>query len=224
MKVKFIPQNVEFEIRPGQSVLHLAHEHDIHIQSVCKGLPSCAECRVKVVEGDHNVVPPNDKELSLIGTAQFVDQSRLSCQLRCFGDITVDLTEQVEKAERVVKRPRGKVNRFGDDEDEGQRSRAVMGNLILSEFDVDSMVDEESSDGVETEKKPKLVADSPSRPSFYGNFIRDEDKGRQGESRQGHRRNNGDSPAREGGQDRSRRRRNRPKKHSGSRNHRGNGA
>lgn len=98
MKVKFMPQNVEYEIPQGQSVMNLAHEKGIPIRSTCNGLPSCAECRVRVTDGDWNTNPPSKKELSLIGTGYYIDQRRLSCQLLCFGDITVDTTEQVEKA------------------------------------------------------------------------------------------------------------------------------
>lgn len=97
MKVKFIPQNVEFEIKQGQSVMDLAHEKGLPIRSTCNGLPSCAECRVKVVDGEWNLNPPSRKELSLIGTGFYIDQRRLSCQMLCFGDVTIDLTEQVEK-------------------------------------------------------------------------------------------------------------------------------
>lgn len=98
MKVKFVPQNVEFEIKQGQSVMDLAHEKGIQIRSTCNGLPSCAECRIKIVDGEWNVSPPSRKELSLIGTGFYIDQRRLSCQMLCFGDVTVDTQEQVEKA------------------------------------------------------------------------------------------------------------------------------
>jgi ferredoxin, 2Fe-2S len=124
MKVKFLPQNVEHEIPSNQSVLDLANEHGIYIKSVCRGLPSCAECRVRVVQGEHNVVPPSAKELNLIGTAYFVDQRRLSCQLKCFGDITVDMTEQNEKQNQTVKRARGSITREADE------SQARTGNFI----------------------------------------------------------------------------------------------
>lgn len=124
MKIKFIPQNVEIEIKPGQSVLNAAHDNGIHIQSVCKGIPSCAECRVRVVDGVNNVLPPMSEELDLIGTAYFVDQSRLSCQMRCFGDIVVDLQEQVDKAETSSKQPHGKVKK------EGSESHARLGNIL----------------------------------------------------------------------------------------------
>src|SRR6476661_3194451 len=101
MKVRFLPQNIECEIKPGQTVLHVAQDNNIYVKSVCRGVPSCAECRVRVVEGDNNVTPPASAELGLIGTGHFIDHRRLSCQLRCFGDITVDLTEQVEKEAKI---------------------------------------------------------------------------------------------------------------------------
>ncbi len=127
MKVKFMPLGQEFEIKPNESVLHLAQAEGIHIQSVCKGIPSCAECRVRVVEGDYNVIAPSKTEISLIGSSYFIDGRRLSCQLKCFGDITVDLTEQIEKESVATKRPRGKAVRESDE------SRAVLGTLILDE-------------------------------------------------------------------------------------------
>lgn len=97
MKVKFLPQDVEFEIANGQSLMALAHEKGIPIRSTCNGMPSCAECRVRVIEGDSNVNPPSRKELSLIGTGYYIDQRRLSCQVLCFGDIVVDTSEQLDK-------------------------------------------------------------------------------------------------------------------------------
>lgn len=129
MKVKFMPYDQEFEIKPNESVLHLAQAKGIHIQSVCKGIPSCAECRVRVVEGEYNVIHPSKTELSLIGTSYFIDGRRLSCQLKCFGDITVDLTEQIEKEAVAAKRPRGKALKAPDE------SQAVLGTLILEDED-----------------------------------------------------------------------------------------
>ena len=102
VKVKFLPQNVEFEIKPNESVLHVAQDHGIYIKSVCKGVPSCAECRVRILEGDHNVLPPGSEELSLIGTGHFIDRRRLSCQLKCFGDITIDMNEQIAKENGTI--------------------------------------------------------------------------------------------------------------------------
>lgn len=102
MKVKFVPQNVEFEIKPGQSVMHLAEDHGLYVKSVCRGVPSCAECRVRVTEGEANVLPPGAAELQLIGSGWFIDRRRLACQLHCMGDATVDLSEQIAKKDGLI--------------------------------------------------------------------------------------------------------------------------
>lgn len=102
MKVKFVPQNVELEIKPGQSVMHLAEDNGIYVKSVCRGVPSCAECRVRIVEGETNVFQPVAAELALIGTGHFIDRRRLACQLQCIGDITVDMSEQIAKQQGLI--------------------------------------------------------------------------------------------------------------------------
>lgn len=107
MKVKFVPQNIEVEVTPEKSLLQIATENQIEIKSICKGVPSCAECRVRIVEGENNVLPPNKTELGLIGTNWRIDSRRLSCQVRCFGNVTVDLTEQIERQENQSKKVRG---------------------------------------------------------------------------------------------------------------------
>ena len=148
MKVKFLPMDVELEIKPDQSVMNLAHENDIPVHSVCNGMPSCAECRVKLTEGDHNVLPPSAKELSLIGTGHFIDQRRLSCQLLCFGDITVDLSEQVEKAAE------GKVNKkfLQRAQKEAADSHAAEGILIEQDDEFKDISTSKDGRGSATDK------------------------------------------------------------------------
>ena len=127
MKIKFLPQNIEVEGTPNKSLLQIATENKLEIRSICKGVPSCAECRVKIKEGEANLLPPTKAELNLIGTSHFIDGRRLSCQVRCFGDVTVDLTEQVEKSANQTKKIRG----FRTSKQ--QESNAVNDTMILSE-------------------------------------------------------------------------------------------
>jgi ferredoxin len=103
MKITFMPQNIVIEGNPNKSLLQMAQENQIKIKSICNGKPSCAECRVKITEGSGNVPPPGKEELNLIGTSYFIDNRRLSCQVRCFGSITVDLTEQMNKIDTQKK-------------------------------------------------------------------------------------------------------------------------
>lgn len=127
MKVKFVPQNIEIEVTPEKTLLQYCNENQIEVKSICKGVPSCAECRIRIVEGEHNVMPPNKAELNLIGNSYFLDGRRLSCQIRCFGDITVDFSEQLERAENSSKKIRGfKSNK-------PMESHAVQDTMLLSE-------------------------------------------------------------------------------------------
>lgn len=107
MKIKFLPQNIEVEGSPDKTLLQIAIDNKVEIRSICKGVLTCAECRVRIVEGENNVLPPTKAELSMIGTSHFIDGRRLSCQVRCFGDVTVDLTEQLEKSANQTKKIRG---------------------------------------------------------------------------------------------------------------------
>ncbi len=104
MKVKFLPQNVSVDIKPGKNVMELARENKLPISSSCNGMCSCAECRVYIVEGEAHILPPSAKEVELIGGGYFIDNRRLSCQLFCFGDVTVDLSEQVDRGKQAVKK------------------------------------------------------------------------------------------------------------------------
>ena len=106
MKVKFLPQNISVDVEPGKSVMELARENKLPVSSSCNGMCACAECRVYIVEGEAHILPPSSMEVELIGGGYFIDNRRLSCQLFCFGDVTVDLSEQVErqKQEGTVKK------------------------------------------------------------------------------------------------------------------------
>jgi ferredoxin len=173
MKVKFMPSGEEHDIDFNETILHLAHREGLHIQSVCKGIPSCAECRVQILEGEHHVLPPSKKELDLIGTAHYVDMSRLACQLRCFGDVVVDLSEQIEKEKRAQEKPRDRMARR-----DGKESKAVLGGILDNVVAEDVELPEELEPKVE-KVKVEAVSGAPNldgRDRFYGDFYNGEKK------------------------------------------------
>ena len=129
-KIKFVPQNVEVEVESGKSVLDIALQNGIAIKSSCKGMASCGECRVFVVEGEGHILPPTQQELDIIGQGYFIDQRRLSCQLYCFDNLVVDLKEQVEKS----KLSKTFLKRIKKDTQEEIRS--VGDNLIEKDLDM----------------------------------------------------------------------------------------
>ncbi|MBX2993823.1 MAG: (2Fe-2S)-binding protein [Bdellovibrionaceae bacterium] len=128
MKIKFLPTNQEIEADPNKTLLQMCVDNKIEIRSICKGVPSCAECRVRIVGGESNVIPPNRAELSLIGTNYYLDGRRLSCQVRCFGNITVDLTEQIERTDNPNKKVRGFRSATAN-----SATTAVQGTLVLDD-------------------------------------------------------------------------------------------
>ena len=123
-----------------------AHKNGVAIRSTCNGMPSCAECRVRVTDGDYNCNPPSRKELSLIGTGYYIDQRRLSCQLLCFGDVTIDTTEQVEKVGEgpVTKKFLTKVHKSS-----AQESHSLGGVLIEQDGQLLSEIKKDVSDQVQ---------------------------------------------------------------------------
>lgn len=103
MKIKFIPQNIEVDVDPSKSLLKIATENGVKIKSICGGIASCSECRVKIVEGENSIPEPSKTELNMIGTSYYIDGRRLACQVHCFGSVTVDLTEQLNKVDSQKK-------------------------------------------------------------------------------------------------------------------------
>lgn len=125
-KIKFLPQGIEVDVNPDKTLLQIATANNIKIKSICNGTPSCAECRVKIVEGEHSIPKPSKEEMNLIGTSYYLDGRRLSCQVRCFGSVTVDLTEQLNK---VVTQKKIKGVKLKDQKD----IHAKQDTMILSE-------------------------------------------------------------------------------------------
>ena len=129
MKIKFLPQDITIETNSEKSLLEIAWANNIPIKSICKGVPSCAECRIKIVEGESNINPPTRTELNIVGTNYFLDGRRLSCQVYCFGDVTIDMKDQLDRDESSSKKIRGFKS------DKSYESKAVVDTMILNDKD-----------------------------------------------------------------------------------------
>lgn len=127
MKVKVLPQGIEFEANSNQSLLEQCLSKGIKIRSVCKGVPSCAECRIQVVEGMSNLLPPAQAELNILGNNYYLDGRRLSCQCRIFGPITISVAGHLDLKEETSKKVRG------IPQDKLIQSQAVLRTLVLDD-------------------------------------------------------------------------------------------
>jgi ferredoxin, 2Fe-2S len=129
MKIKCLPGGEEFDVNSEKSLLLNCLDNGIHINSICKGVPKCGECRIKIKDGEHNVLPPAAKEMAILGNNWFLDGRRLSCQVRVFGDLSIDISEQIERDQLAHKKVRG----FRDSKSHSQASRAKLDTFVLQE-------------------------------------------------------------------------------------------
>ncbi|MBC7464454.1 MAG: 2Fe-2S iron-sulfur cluster binding domain-containing protein [Bdellovibrio sp.] len=156
MKIKFMPMNVECDVDPSKSLLQIAKENGLKIKSICNGVPSCAECRVRITSGDNSIPEPSKAELSLIGTSYFLDGRRLSCQVRCFGPVTVDLTEQLNKVD-TQKKVRGFKQK------DQKEISAVQDTMILSPVEAQAQVQKAAEKATEQAQQAQEKKNQPAR-------------------------------------------------------------
>jgi len=73
----------EVEVRVGQTLLDIAHEHGIDIEGACEGAMACSTCHVVVddIWIDRLPEPSEDEEDMLDLAAGLTRTSRLGCQI-----------------------------------------------------------------------------------------------------------------------------------------------
>jgi 2Fe-2S ferredoxin len=91
-KVTFLPMNVTFEAKEGESVLDVAIEHDIPIQHACGGFCACTTCHILVKTGEKQLSEMEDEEMDRLERLTGMRAgSRLGCQARIHGDVVVEV-------------------------------------------------------------------------------------------------------------------------------------
>lgn len=89
-KVKFLPSGVICEANVGESILDVALSNEVSIQHACGGFCACTTCHCEIVEGLNHLDAPESDELERLEVLDGrTPQSRLGCQSKIKGDITV---------------------------------------------------------------------------------------------------------------------------------------
>ncbi len=84
--------NQTFEAKAGESILDVALNYDIPIAHACGGFCACTTCHVIVKSGaEHLSSKDDDEEERLDRATGLTLQSRLGCQARVQGDVTVEI-------------------------------------------------------------------------------------------------------------------------------------
>ena len=90
---KFCPEGMVVEAETGKSILEVAHDNHIEIESACGGVCACTTCHCVVREGFDSLEPSDELEDDMLDKAWGLEpESRLSCQARLADeDLVVEL-------------------------------------------------------------------------------------------------------------------------------------
>ena len=88
-KVKSLPDDVEFELAAGETLLEGALKASIPIAHACGGRAKCSTCRFWVLSGLESCPDRNPAEAELSESIGLGEEVRLACQIRPEGDLTI---------------------------------------------------------------------------------------------------------------------------------------
>jgi ferredoxin, 2Fe-2S len=89
--VTFQPQGLRVECADGETVFEVGRRAGIQITTACVGKATCGLCRVKILAGEADLSPLNAAERKHLGNVYFITKTRLACQTRVSGDVTVQV-------------------------------------------------------------------------------------------------------------------------------------
>ena len=88
-KVTFHPLNTSKDIKEGATILAAANQSGVPVGQSCSGEGICGWCRVTIVSGAENLMPPSELERRLMVEKGFGRDERAACLARVRGKLTV---------------------------------------------------------------------------------------------------------------------------------------
>jgi 2Fe-2S ferredoxin len=86
------PAAIALTGREGQTILEICEEHDIPLEHSCGGNCACSTCHVIIRQGMEHVSEAEEDELDQLDEAEGLTlRSRLGCQTKVYGDVTVEI-------------------------------------------------------------------------------------------------------------------------------------
>ena len=94
-KVRFLPLDVEVEVKEGTPVLDAALDNNIKIDHNCGGNCACSTCHIVVEEGFDSLNEMSEDEEDMLDEAEgLTDTSRLACQAKVTRDMVIRIPEK----------------------------------------------------------------------------------------------------------------------------------
>ena len=113
-KIAFMPSGKRGNFSEGTKVLDAARKLGVDIDSVCGGRALCGRCQVEFIEGEFakhgisskhsNISARSDAETKFATRKNLGSQRRLSCQSRLLGDIVVDVPQESQLHQQLVRK------------------------------------------------------------------------------------------------------------------------
>jgi class 3 adenylate cyclase/nitrite reductase/ring-hydroxylating ferredoxin subunit len=82
VQLRSLPDDVEFEVVEGESVLEASRRANLPLANACGGKAKCSTCRIWLLDGADDLPPPNEAEAEMIERLGLAGKIRLACQLR----------------------------------------------------------------------------------------------------------------------------------------------
>lgn len=78
------------EARDGESLLEVSRRVEAPVHTLCNGVGTCVQCKVRVVEGMEQLSAPGALERDRLGNIFHITHERMGCQARVHGDVVVE--------------------------------------------------------------------------------------------------------------------------------------
>ncbi len=92
LKVVFIPSYKETACREGSTILDVAREAGVYIDSACGGIGKCGKCKIRLVSGECSPIAPEESEQ--IGPGELGQGFRLACRAQLQADAVIFIPEK----------------------------------------------------------------------------------------------------------------------------------
>jgi len=113
-KIAFMPSGKRGNFPEGTKILDAARELGVDIDTVCGGRALCGRCQVEFIEGEFakhgisskhsNISARSEAETKFATRKNLGSQRRLSCQSRLLGDIVVDVPQESQLHQQLVRK------------------------------------------------------------------------------------------------------------------------
>lgn len=97
--VRFQPQGRKVEAKKGSTLLELARQGGVSLESICNSLGKCGKCKVVVRSGSTNISEATSNELRIFDQEELKMGMRLACQAKIVtkGNVVVEVPEESQR-------------------------------------------------------------------------------------------------------------------------------